>query len=79
MDLSRPARATLTDLASERGDVGKNFALMTIGISIGGAVAPPAFGYVIVVASVEAAFAAVAATAGVALALSVLVARLLEA
>jgi MFS family permease len=79
VDLSRPARATLTDLASERGDVGKNFALMTIGISIGGAVAPPAFGFVIVVASVEAAFAAVAATAGVALALSVLVARLLEA
>jgi MFS family permease len=79
VDLSRPARATLTDLASERGDVGKNFALMTIGISLGGAVAPPAFGYVIVVASVEAAFAAVAATAGVALALSVLVARLLEA
>ena len=79
VDLSRPARATLTDLASERGDVGKNFALMTIGISLGGAVAPPAFGFVIVVASVEAAFAAVAATAGVALALSVLVARLLEA
>jgi len=79
VDLSRPARATLTDLASERGDVGKNFALMTIGISLGGAVAPPAFGFVIVVASVEAAFAAVASTAGVALALSALVARLLEA
>ena len=79
VDLSRPARATLTDLASERGDVGKNFALMTIGISIGGAVAPPAFGFVIEVASVEAAFAAIAATAGVALALSVLVAWLLEA
>jgi MFS family permease len=75
VDLSRPARATLTDRASARGDVGKNFALMTVGISVGGAVAPPAFGYVIEVASVEAAFAAVAATAGVALALSVLVAR----
>jgi MFS family permease len=76
VDLSRPARATLTDLASARGDVGKNFALMTIGISIGGAVAPPFFGYLIDVGSVEVAIAAIAATGGVALAFSVLVARL---
>ncbi|MEF8915923.1 MFS transporter [Natronomonas sp.] len=75
IDLSRPARATLTDLASERRDVGKNFALMTIGISAGGAVAPPAFGYAIDIAGVHAAFAGVAATAGVALLLSVSVAR----
>jgi MFS family permease len=78
VDLSRPARATLTDLASARGDVGKNFALMTIGISIGGAVAPPFFGYLIDVGSVEVAIAAIAATGGVALALSVLVARLTD-
>ena len=75
VDLSRPARATLTDLASERRDVGKNFALMTVGISAGGAVAPPFYGYVIDVASVEAAFLGIAVTAGVALALSVAVAR----
>ncbi|PSP67708.1 MFS transporter [Halobacteriales archaeon QS_1_69_70] len=75
VDLSRPARATLTDFASARGDIGKNFALMTIGISIGGAVAPPAFGFVIVVASVEAAFLCIAATAALALGLSVAVAR----
>ncbi|QLD85132.1 MFS transporter [Natronomonas halophila] len=75
VDISRPARATLTDLASERRDVGKNFALMTIGISAGGAVAPPAFGYAIEVAGVYAAFTGVAATAGIALLLSVSVAR----
>jgi MFS family permease len=75
VDLSRPARATLTDLASERRDVGKNFALMTVGISAGGAVAPPAFGYAIDIAGVHAAFAGVAVTAGVALLLSVSVAR----
>jgi MFS family permease len=75
VDISRPARATLTDLASERRDVGKNFALMTIGISAGGAIAPPAFGYAIEIAGVYAAFAGVAATAGVALLLSVSVAR----
>lgn len=75
VDLSRPARATLTDLASERRDVGKNFALMTVGISLGGAVAPPFYGYVIEQASVETAFLAIATTAAVALGLSVAVAR----
>ncbi|PSQ40544.1 MFS transporter [Halobacteriales archaeon SW_5_68_122] len=75
IDLSRPARATLTDVASERRDVGKNFALMTVGISAGGAVAPPLYGYVIDTASVEGAFLCIAATAGLALGLSVAVAR----
>ena len=75
VDLSRPARATLTDLASERRDVGKNFALMTVGISAGGAVAPPLYGYVIDAAGVEAAFLCIAATAALALGLSVAVAR----
>jgi predicted MFS family arabinose efflux permease len=75
VDFSRPARATLTDLASERRDVGKNFALMTVGISAGGAVAPPLYGYAIGAAGVETAFLGIAVTAGVALALSVAVAR----
>jgi hypothetical protein len=76
IDLSRPARSTLTDLASERSDVGKNFALITLGVSGGGAVAPPAFGYIIEATSAGLAFLVVAATAGLALALSVRVARL---
>ena len=75
IDLSRPARAALTDVASARGDVGKNFALMTVGISAAGAAAPPLYGYVIDAAGVETAFLAVAATAAVALGLSVAVAR----
>jgi len=76
IDLSRPARSTLTDLASERSDVGKNFALITIGVSAAGAVAPPIFGYVIETVSVGAAFLAVAGTAALALGLSVAVGRL---
>ena len=75
-DLSRPARSALTDLASERGDVGKNFALITIGVSAGGAVGPPVFGYVIDTVGVGAAFLVVAVTAAVALWLSVVVGRL---
>lgn len=78
IDFSRPARSTLTDLASERGDVGKNFALMTVGISGGGVVAPPIFGYLIETSGVGVAFLGVAAAAGVALALSVLLSQRLE-
>lgn len=79
VDISRPARATLTDLASARGNVGKNFALMTIGISAGGAIAPPVFGHIIDVAGVYAAFISVAGTAAIALALSVFISRRLGA
>jgi MFS family permease len=75
VDLSRPARATLTDMASQRTDVGKNFALITLGISGGGAVAPPVFGYVIETVGVGAAFIAIAAVAASALGLSVSIAR----
>lgn len=79
IDLSRPARATLTDVASGRANVGKNFALVTIGISGGGAVAPPAFGFVIESTGVGAAFLGVAATAAAALGLSVLLTRYVPA
>lgn len=75
IDLSRPARATMTDLASARRDVGKNFAVITLGISAGGAIAPPLFGGIIETAGVGPAFLGVAATALVALGLSVAVAR----
>lgn len=75
IDVSRPARATMTDLASARRDVGKNFAVVTLGISAGGAIAPPLFGGIIEIAGVGPAFLGVAATAGVALGLSAAVAR----
>lgn len=70
IDVSRPARSKLTDAASPEADVGKNFALMTVGISAGGAVAPPAFGLIVEQLGVGAAFYAVAGVALVALALT---------
>ena len=67
---SRPARSALVDALAGRGDVGKSFALVTVGISLGGAVAPPLFGWLIEVRDVAAAFYAVAAIAVVAIALT---------
>ncbi|MFC7236084.1 MFS transporter [Halosegnis marinus] len=75
IDVSRPARSKLTDAASARDDVGKNFALMTVGISAGGAVAPPAFGYVVESVGAGVAFYAVAAVGAVTLALTLAVKR----
>lgn len=67
--LSRPARSTLADRFSRRSDLGKNFALVTVGISLGGTVAPPAFGYLIEVAGVSVAFGVVSAVALLSMAL----------
>lgn len=75
LDVSRPARSTLTDRVSDRADVGRNFALVTVGIGAGGAVAPPLFGWVIAVAGVGAAFYGVTALAVVSLALAFAVDR----
>ncbi|SFG08572.1 Predicted arabinose efflux permease, MFS family [Halopelagius inordinatus] len=72
ISLSRPARSTLADRFSARSDLGKNFALVTIGISLGGTVAPPAFGYLIDLSGVAAAFGVVS---GIAL-VSIVVVRL---
>ncbi|MGQ4556221.1 MFS transporter [Halobellus sp. GM3] len=47
ISLSRPARSALADQLSARADLGKNFAMVTIGISLGGAVAPPVFGFLL--------------------------------
>ncbi len=60
ISVSRPARSTLADRLSRRSDLGKNFAVVTIGISLGGAVAPPAFGALIDIAGVRVAFGVVA-------------------
>jgi len=75
IDVSRPARSKLTDAASARDDIGKNFALMTVGISAGGAVAPPVFGYVVDTFGPSVAFYAVAAVGTVTLALTFAVRR----
>jgi len=45
--LGGPARDKLTDLLSARSDLGQNFAIVTIGVMSGNAVAPPLFGTLI--------------------------------
>jgi len=64
-----PARDTLTDLLSERGDLGRNFAIITIGYMISQTVAPPVFGALIDGAGFRVAFIAIAAAAAVTLGL----------
>ena len=60
VDASRPARATLADALSTDDAAGKNFGLLTIGISGGAAVAPPVLAAVVERAGIGAAFWAVA-------------------
>lgn len=55
----QPAREKLTDLLSARGDLGKNFAIITVGITLGGSIAPPLFGAIIDTFGYPAAFYAV--------------------
>jgi len=59
ISLSRPARSALADRLSARADLGKNFAVVTIGISLGGVVAPPAFGYLVASIGLTASFGVV--------------------
>lgn len=64
---SAPARSKLADAVSARTDLGQNFAAITVGIMLGSTVAPPAFGWIIERSGHAAAFLGVAATAVVAL------------
>ena len=79
IDFSRPARSALGDALSSQESMGKNFGLLTIGISGGAAVAPPVLGYVASRAGEASAFVAMAALGIVTLALTVVVIRLGEA
>lgn len=56
----RPALSKLGDSLSSQDDLGKNFGLLTIGISGGGAVAPPVFGTLTQYTDIETVFAAIA-------------------
>ena len=58
--LGLPARDKLADLLSSRGDLGRNFAIVTIGIMVGNTVAPPLFGVAIETAGYRGTFAAIA-------------------
>ena len=76
IDYSRPARATLADRFSTADDIGKNFGLVTIGISGGAAIAPPVLGWVSGTYGVEASFAAMAGLGVLSLALTGVVLKL---
>lgn len=56
-----PARSKLTDRLSTQSDLGKNFALITVGTVLSGAVAPPLFGAIIERVGLTAAFYTIAA------------------
>lgn len=61
--LSLPARDKLADTLSERDDLGRNFAVVTVGIMIGNTIAPPAFGWLIGAAGLRPTFAAIGCVA----------------
>lgn len=61
--LAGPARDGLTDDLSAADAVGTNFAVVSVGVMLGGAVAPPLFGYLVAVAGMNAAFGAIATVA----------------
>jgi MFS family permease len=58
--VSGPARDELTERLATSGTVGKSFAVVTIGIMLGSAIAPPAFGLLIERGGVRTAFFVVA-------------------
>ncbi|WP_224450272.1 MFS transporter [Haloprofundus salilacus] len=61
--LSTPARDKLADVLSARADLGRNFAVVTIGIMVGSTVAPPLFGVLIETFDFRVAFASIAVVA----------------
>lgn len=74
--IAGPARSKLTDAFAPDGTTGTSFAITTIGVMLGNAVAPPAFGYLIETAGRRAAFLAVAGVSLLAVVLTVgLIAR----
>lgn len=70
IDYSRPARAMLADRFSTADDIGKNFGLVTIGISGGAAIAPPVLGWVSGTYGIDASFVAMAGLGVLSLALT---------
>ncbi|MFB6150201.1 MAG: MFS transporter [Haloarculaceae archaeon] len=71
--VGRPALSKLGDSLSADEDLGKNFGLLTIGISGGGAVAPYVYGVVISATNVRFAFATIAAVGVAAIAMTFVV------
>jgi MFS family permease len=61
--LAGPARDGLTDDLSADDTVGTNFAVVSVGVMLGGAIAPPAFGYLVDATGPTVAFGGIAAVA----------------
>ncbi len=73
--LAIPARDTLADALSQRADLGRNFAIITIGIMVGSTIAPPLFGFVIETAGFRVAFTSIAGVAGLAVLITAWIVR----
>lgn len=54
--MANPPRNKLLDNLSTRGDLGVNFGVITVGVTLGGAIAPPLYGWIIEMISYTAAF-----------------------
>ncbi|MEF8799458.1 MAG: MFS transporter [Halolamina sp.] len=61
--LAGPARDGLTDELSAADTVGTNFAVVSVGVMLGGAIAPPMFGYMVETSGPSVAFGAIAGVA----------------
>lgn len=59
--MTNPPKNKLLDNLSNSGDLGMNFAVLTVGVSLGGSIAPPLFGWLIDVFGFTVAFYLVAA------------------
>lgn len=70
-----PARSRLADLLSTRNDLGRNFAIVTVGTMTGTAIAPPLFGTLIDEAGLSATFLVLSSSGFLAVLITLLVVR----
>lgn len=75
ISFSGPARSKWTDALSTRNSLGMNFALITVGVTMAGSIAPPLFGLVIDTEGFGWAFFVIALFAALAALLSVFILR----
>ncbi|WP_276302152.1 MFS transporter [Halorussus lipolyticus] len=71
--LAGPARSKLADGLSARSDLGRNFAIITVGTMTGSALAPPLFGALIEGPGLRVAFAAIGGISALAVAVTLFV------
>lgn len=76
--IAGPARSKLVDRFAPTGAVGQSFAVMTVGMMLGGTVAPPVFGYLIDTVGLRGAFLTLAGVTFVALVTAYAVTRVYD-